>query len=107
MEQTKYLIKFLQLANDFIFENDIFDVISNYNEEDSITQQISDSLNLKESIVPTEMINQKQECIICLVEFTERTKIISLDCKHIYHSHCLKIWLSLRNKICPTCKRNI
>jgi len=83
-------------------------VIANFFEdENNLRYHLADNLNIKETKVTKEMIDDKKDCIICLCIFTEENDIISLNCNHTYHSNCLKIWLSLRNKICPTCKRNI
>ena len=53
------------------------------------------------------MLKDEKDCIICLLQFMEGNDIILLNCNHIYHSNCLKIWLSMRNMVCPTCKRII
>ena len=51
----------------------------------------------------------KEECIICLLEFSEddtSQKIAELSCKHIYHEGCIKEWIK-NNDICPICRRPI
>ncbi len=44
-------------------------------------------------------------CTICLEEFMNTSEIICLDCKHAFHSSCLKDWLNknLLNPKCPNC----
>jgi hypothetical protein len=88
-------------------EYELNDVIANYFDDENNMRQISEKLNLKEEKVTKQMLDDNKECIICLCAYDVDNDIISLNCKHTYHSNCLKIWLSMRNKICPTCKRNI
>jgi hypothetical protein len=48
------------------------------------------------------------ECAICLSEFAENDEVCrarNVDCKHIYHSKCLKAWL-LKHDGCPICRQD-
>ena len=42
-------------------------------------------------------------CKICLNSLNIGTKPIKLECNHIFHPECLKIWLSHKAKYCPSC----
>jgi len=42
-------------------------------------------------------------CIICLDGFEDGNSIIKLDCRHPYHSGCIKKWFTEHNT-CPICK---
>ncbi|XP_024960458.1 probable E3 ubiquitin-protein ligase ZFP1 isoform X2 [Cynara cardunculus var. scolymus] len=42
-------------------------------------------------------------CVICQTEFEDQEKIGVLDCRHDYHSECIKKWLTVKNT-CPICK---
>ena len=46
------------------------------------------------------------ECAICLIKYNNHCKVSILNCKHIYHTHCIKDWFS-RYKVntCPKCRR--
>ncbi|KAG6478386.1 E3 ubiquitin-protein ligase BIG BROTHER-like [Zingiber officinale] len=46
-----------------------------------------------------------EECVICKSNYKSR-KLITLPCKHCYHSHCIKRWLK-ENKACPICKEEV
>lgn len=40
-------------------------------------------------------------CCICLEDYSEGDVVIVLQCKHIYHTECIRDW---HVNICPTCK---
>ena len=42
------------------------------------------------------------ECSICLEEMNSDTKIIALQCAHIYHEKCVNEWLQ-KKSVCPIC----
>ena len=46
------------------------------------------------------------ECSICLEKYIKKDKIVSLDCKHIFHKSCIQLWLN-KNNSCPQCRENI
>ncbi|KAK6456070.1 uncharacterized protein RJT20DRAFT_96270, partial [Scheffersomyces xylosifermentans] len=44
------------------------------------------------------------KCSICLEKYTPlRSKVLVLDCKHIYHEKCLSNWLINFRRSCPLC----
>jgi len=47
-------------------------------------------------------------CPICCEHFQGGDTITLLPCniKHVFHNHCLQMWLS-RNEFCPLCKSNV
>ncbi|KAG8087729.1 hypothetical protein GUJ93_ZPchr0010g10666 [Zizania palustris] len=47
-----------------------------------------------------------EQCVICRVEFEEGESLVSLPCKHSYHSDCINQWLQL-NKVCPMCSAEV
>jgi hypothetical protein len=55
---------------------------------------------------------EEEICSICLSDFKREysscycNNIITLNCGHIFHKTCLKIWLE-RRRVCPLCIRNI
>jgi len=49
----------------------------------------------------------EEECQICLIEHSD--KMTQLNCKHVFHSHCIEEWLGYQSKLgrdetCPTCR---
>ena len=48
--------------------------------------------------------NITEQCVICISNFIEEERIVSLPCNHTFHSKCLKEWFS-NNNTCPICKR--
>ncbi|KAL1531444.1 RING-type E3 ubiquitin transferase [Salvia divinorum] len=46
------------------------------------------------------------ECTICCAEFNNGDRVITLHCKHFYHSECIIKWLQI-NKNCPVCQREV
>uniref|UniRef100_A0A1D1Z1E1 E3 ubiquitin ligase BIG BROTHER n=2 Tax=Anthurium amnicola TaxID=1678845 RepID=A0A1D1Z1E1_9ARAE len=48
----------------------------------------------------------KEECVICCMSYKNRDLLITLPCKHHYHSDCVKQWLKI-NKVCPICNAEV
>lgn len=46
------------------------------------------------------------ECSICLECYVKKDKIVNLECDHIFHKECIKLWLN-KNNSCPQCRENI
>lgn len=46
------------------------------------------------------------ECSICLDKYKKRDKIVDLECNHVFHKDCIKLWLT-NNNSCPQCRENI
>ena len=42
-------------------------------------------------------------CSICLLGFDDGDRIGALQCQHMFHVDCLKLWLTRRN-VCPLCQ---
>ena len=51
------------------------------------------------------MLNTSNECVICL-EALYKTNVVSLKCNHLFHTSCIKEWVSYKNK-CPICSSKI
>lgn len=49
-----------------------------------------------------EQTNQKN-CSICLEEYKKNDNVNILKCNHIFHIHCLNLWLC-NNSTCPLCR---
>ena len=45
-------------------------------------------------------------CVICLDSFKKDEKISKLECNHVYHTECIKLWFT-NNLSCPMCRRII
>ena len=53
---------------------------------------------------------EQNQCIICLLSFTEGQSIRRLKCQHIFHKDCIEQWIKIKiNKIpkCPTCNTGL
>ena len=48
--------------------------------------------------------NDTSCCGICLMEYVDNDKIITLDCDHYFHDECILPWLAHHNT-CPTCRK--
>jgi len=66
------------------------------------------SLSLKQCMFFTGKMKTNQEsCSICLKEFFGAEVVFELvNCKHLYHFHCINEWLK-NEKICPICKKYV
>ena len=50
-------------------------------------------------------IEKQKKCPICIKKFIKKSKVIVLNCKHIYHDKCLSQWLLNSSNKCPLCKQ--
>lgn len=68
------------------------------------------SENEKSKIGPGEEKDDENEedepldCAICFSAIEDGEKVGALLCDHIFHSECLKSWLT-RRAVCPLCQR--
>ncbi|KAJ8906704.1 hypothetical protein NDN08_003193 [Rhodosorus marinus] len=46
-------------------------------------------------------------CAICLDNADRKQQYVRLDCKHEYHSRCLRLWLRRGGMRCPLCNREV
>jgi hypothetical protein len=46
---------------------------------------------------------EKKACVICMNQYKQGEKILTIPCCHIYHSECIKDWFK-SNDTCPICK---
>ncbi|KAK8926116.1 hypothetical protein KSP39_PZI018215 [Platanthera zijinensis] len=46
---------------------------------------------------------EQEPCCICREDYKEGEEIVTLDCKHDFHTLCIKEWLMNKN-LCPICK---
>ena len=47
-------------------------------------------------------IDSDDMCSICLINFKKNTSVRTLVCNHVFHKHCIELWL-LKNWRCPNC----
>ncbi|KZZ97894.1 Zinc finger, RING/FYVE/PHD-type [Ascosphaera apis ARSEF 7405] len=51
---------------------------------------------------------RQNECSICLQHFENGYSVVRrLPCKHIFHSRCITVFLSVRSNICPVCRKSV
>mmetsp|Transcript_53028 Transcript_53028/g.119472 ORF Transcript_53028/g.119472 Transcript_53028/m.119472 type:complete len:211 (-) Transcript_53028:219-851(-) len=44
-----------------------------------------------------------ESCAVCLLAFESKDTVVALQCKHVYHHHCISKWLLERCRCCPLC----
>jgi hypothetical protein len=49
----------------------------------------------------------KSVCAICLVDFEENDRVLTLECNHIFHESCAKEWLFNSTSSCPNCRKHV
>ncbi|KAL4479919.1 hypothetical protein ABPG74_020435 [Tetrahymena malaccensis] len=82
---------------------------NNNNLRNSIRSEVaSDLIKQKDFVVygdDSESV-EKQEftCSICQIQIQLQEKVIHLQCKHLYHSDCLQVWL-VNHHTCPLCRQ--
>ncbi|PKA52664.1 E3 ubiquitin ligase BIG BROTHER-related [Apostasia shenzhenica] len=69
--------------------------------EDTILKRLKQH---KHSPCKLEVASSEQEpCCICREDYMEGEDIGTLECRHDFHSACIKQWLMIKN-LCPICK---
>lgn len=65
--------------------------------------------NLKGQNYKEKMNVFKSNCTVCLEEFNSKSDVVMLECKHIFHSDCLKDWLikNILKPKCPNCNYDV
>ncbi len=67
--------------------------------------ELSEYLHSKTiEIAPVKTDEDVPQCSICLEEINEGGEAVKLDCQHIYHTECVKLWF-YRKDNCPLCKK--
>ena len=61
---------------------------------------------VKNEIDDKNGFNEKDNCSICISDFTEDNNYIKLKCTHFFHNLCIKKWTET-NGTCPVCRYNI
>jgi hypothetical protein len=107
----------LQLQQPDIPNNPQINIVNNYvgrtqEEVLKINKEILDKMLITDlkSVKYSEKLNVFEiNCTICLEDFNERSDVIVLECKHIFHFDCLKDWLlkNLLHPKCPNCNYNV
>jgi hypothetical protein len=62
-----------------------------------------DKLPVKIWTQDMEKTESHTECVICLSDYEENDKVISLPCGHTFHKDCGMTWL-VEHNVCPTCR---
>ena len=58
-------------------------------------------------ILPPTKVRQDTGCVCCLEEFRPTSRVVVLQCGHVYHKECLSRWLlssSAAATMCPICR---
>ncbi|ODQ63982.1 hypothetical protein NADFUDRAFT_52967 [Nadsonia fulvescens var. elongata DSM 6958] len=45
-------------------------------------------------------------CAVCLEDLEDDDSIRALTCGHVFHSHCITLWMTDRRACCPLCKKD-
>ena len=89
--------------NDIVYQN--IQQIINHEEDRDIPTDPKFIKNLPIVNIVVNDHNKKKECAICKDKFSETLdhSILKLPCKHLYHQHCIVLWLQRKNT-CPECR---
>src|ERR1700719_1829371 len=49
--------------------------------------------------------NKKDECCMCLENYSKHQKILILECNHFFHYRCITEWLQNKTS-CPLCRND-
>jgi hypothetical protein len=99
----------------FFGEYDTYSLNLGYEDEliNSLFQQSQGELERNEKInidIQSDLFKNTEKiftnCSICSDEYKDEDMVSTLNCKHIFHTNCIKEW-GHYNPICPVCKANI
>ena len=116
--------------NDSSFRDELFNRINNnyninFDENDSflLFDLLTNSSDNTKKIISKENLDKfkldiyndidkkncifSDQCSICYSNFNKNDFVRVLDCKHIYHKHCIDQWLLKYENTCPICKKNL
>ena len=83
-------------------------VDDNVNDESILEENNFNADNIPD--IKLEDVNELNDddnvCLICLEDYKNNDMIKKLNCNHIFHSECLKKWLSVK-AVCPTCRNDL
>lgn len=77
-----------------------------YKSVTSLTQRGDYGSVAEEKIGATKTIDEEPTCSICLCEYEEGDKLVSLPCKHVFHADCINSWTD-NNTRCPLCNADL
>ena len=61
--------------------------------------------NLKQFLI---LKDSPEICTICLETYIKQSKIVRLDCQHIFHKQCIQLWFKNKPlKQCPLCRKTL
>ena len=91
----EYIVELLKDTNKSVLSESSFGTLDNCKYTD-INKYYSNT-----SLTPMK------QCCICIDDFKSVDDIVVLDCKHNFHTNCIKEWLTNQSNTCPFCKKNI
>lgn len=88
-------------------DNNKFKKMIENNHNTIINSFKSNNLFFFEGIIDSSINHfDSNKCIICYDELKQKKNIVSLCCKHRFHTQCLKQWMK-QSKSCPICREKI
>lgn len=102
-----YILFYLTNNNSFIIDV-IYDDIDLTDDDDECLVRNDDRVVSVNSITYKNIIDKMYDdkCSICIEKYTLDDIVSVLDCKHIYHTNCIKEWGKYKPE-CPLCKKKI
>lgn len=58
------------------------------------------------NVIKQVIIEESENCCICLDPIVKDSKESELNCKHIFHTECIRIWYE-HQQTCPLCRFEI
>ena len=68
---------------------------------------LADQLKLNRLFSYSYVDNAASDCIVCLSTLKTGEEVRKLDCRHVFHKHCLEGWLQHLNFNCPLCRSTL
>jgi len=91
-----------------IYDSNIMETVQNESLNSFKTEEKKPNVKLcdNEKIVTQNMVEEKDNCAICLSIFELGQKITDIECKHSFHTLCLSEWVKYKSD-CPVCRKNV
>lgn len=74
--------------------------------ESTLSDVILEENDDKALLAFEELLKSQTVCAICLEDFEEGCFVRILNCTHLFHSTCLRQWLT-KSVYCPLCKKHV
>ncbi|KAM7270797.1 hypothetical protein ACFE04_030011 [Oxalis oulophora] len=83
---------------------DYYDDFSLLISSDQRQRRLDINRNSKTTKYKHTINNDDDDCVVCMCRLRDGDLVRRLDCRHVFHKHCLDGWLDSMKLTCPLCR---